>query len=136
MKIEANIRCMILSFLTKCRLAYLGKGIASTHKKDQKVLNGQLSTIWHIAHLLGTRYRVQTMAHKSQFLSVHYLQKVTIISIICSVTQTTFSTPAGNDAVTLNLTGMGKGEVWVNGESIGRYWVSFKAPSGNPSQSL
>ncbi|XP_020398852.1 beta-galactosidase 7 isoform X1 [Zea mays] len=50
--------------------------------------------------------------------------------------KTTFSTPVGNDAVTLNLTGMGKGEVWVNGESIGRYWVSFKAPSGNPSQSL
>ncbi|WVZ98708.1 hypothetical protein U9M48_044108 [Paspalum notatum var. saurae] len=50
--------------------------------------------------------------------------------------KTTFSTPAGNDAVTLNLTGMGKGEVWINGESIGRYWVSFRAPSGNPSQSL
>uniref|UniRef100_A0A0E0HEU8 Beta-galactosidase n=1 Tax=Oryza nivara TaxID=4536 RepID=A0A0E0HEU8_ORYNI len=50
--------------------------------------------------------------------------------------QTTFSTPPGNDAVTLNLTSMGKGEVWVNGESIGRYWVSFKAPSGQPSQSL
>lgn len=64
MKIEANIRCMILSFLTKCRLAYLGKGIASTHKKDQKVLNGQLSTIWHIAHLLGTRYRVQNNGSK------------------------------------------------------------------------
>ncbi|KAG8085681.1 hypothetical protein GUJ93_ZPchr0010g7893 [Zizania palustris] len=29
-----------------------------------------------------------------------------------------------------------KGEVWVNGESIGRYWVSFRAPSGQPSQSL
>ncbi|CAN6355088.1 unnamed protein product [Urochloa humidicola] len=50
--------------------------------------------------------------------------------------KTTFTTPAGNDAVTLNLTSMGKGEVWINGESIGRYWVSFKAPSGNPSQSL
>jgi len=50
--------------------------------------------------------------------------------------QTAFPTPAGNDAVVLNLTGMGKGEVWINGESIGRYWVSFKAPSGNPSQSL
>ncbi|PUZ65878.1 hypothetical protein GQ55_3G260700 [Panicum hallii var. hallii] len=50
--------------------------------------------------------------------------------------KTTFPTPAGNDAVILNLTGMGKGEVWINGESIGRYWVSFKAPSGNPSQSL
>ncbi|KAJ1254837.1 hypothetical protein BS78_K319500 [Paspalum vaginatum] len=50
--------------------------------------------------------------------------------------KTTFPTPAGSDAVTLNLAGMGKGEVWINGESIGRYWVSFKAPSGNPSQSL
>ncbi|CAN6341933.1 unnamed protein product [Urochloa humidicola] len=50
--------------------------------------------------------------------------------------KTTFATPVGNDAVALNLSGMGKGEVWVNGESIGRYWVSFKAPSGNPSQSL
>nr|CAB3465164.1 unnamed protein product [Digitaria exilis] len=50
--------------------------------------------------------------------------------------KTTFPTPAGNDPVTLNLASMGKGEVWINGESIGRYWVSFKAPSGNPSQSL
>ncbi|KAL6848583.1 hypothetical protein ACP4OV_021609 [Aristida adscensionis] len=50
--------------------------------------------------------------------------------------KTTFATPAGNDAVTLDLTSMGKGEVWINGESIGRYWVSFKAPSGHASQSL
>uniref|UniRef100_A0A452Z6C7 Beta-galactosidase n=1 Tax=Aegilops tauschii subsp. strangulata TaxID=200361 RepID=A0A452Z6C7_AEGTS len=50
--------------------------------------------------------------------------------------KTTFAAPVGNDAVALNLTSMGKGEVWVNGESIGRYWVSFKAPSGQPSQSL
>lgn len=31
---------------------------------------------------------------------------------------------------------MGKGEAWVNGENIGRYWVSLKAPNGQPSQSL
>uniref|UniRef100_K3XS54 Beta-galactosidase n=1 Tax=Setaria italica TaxID=4555 RepID=K3XS54_SETIT len=50
--------------------------------------------------------------------------------------KTTFDTPWGNDPVTLNLSSMGKGEVWINGESIGRYWVSFKTPSGQPSQSL
>ncbi|VAH82447.1 unnamed protein product [Triticum turgidum subsp. durum] len=50
--------------------------------------------------------------------------------------KTTFDTPWGNDPVTLNLSSMGKGEVWVNGESIGRYWASFKTPSGQPSQSL
>ncbi|GMY06721.1 beta-galactosidase 16-like [Fagus crenata] len=27
-----------------------------------------------------------------------------------------------------------KGEAWVNGESIGRYWVSFHTSQGNPSQ--
>ncbi|XP_051221950.1 beta-galactosidase 7-like [Lolium perenne] len=50
--------------------------------------------------------------------------------------KTTFDMPWGNDPVTLNLSSMGKGEVWINGESIGRYWVSFKTPSGQPTQSL
>ncbi|XP_010547680.1 PREDICTED: beta-galactosidase 6-like isoform X2 [Tarenaya hassleriana] len=50
--------------------------------------------------------------------------------------KTTFGTPKGDDPVVLNLTTMGKGEVWVNGQSIGRYWVSFLTPSGHPSQAL
>uniref|UniRef100_A0A3Q7IT15 Beta-galactosidase galactose-binding domain-containing protein n=2 Tax=Solanum TaxID=4107 RepID=A0A3Q7IT15_SOLLC len=29
---------------------------------------------------------------------------------------------------------MGKGEAWVNGQSIGRYWVSFRTLAGIPSQ--
>ncbi|KHG13395.1 Beta-galactosidase 16 -like protein [Gossypium arboreum] len=29
---------------------------------------------------------------------------------------------------------MGKGEAWINGQSIGRYWVSFLTPKGIPSQ--
>ncbi|MQM04345.1 hypothetical protein Taro_037145 [Colocasia esculenta] len=50
--------------------------------------------------------------------------------------KTTFDAPSGLDPVTLNLGSMGKGEVWINGESIGRYWVSLKTPEGQPSQSL
>lgn len=48
--------------------------------------------------------------------------------------QTVFDAPAGNEPVALNLGSMGKGEVWVNGQSIGRYWVSFRTPKGTPSQ--
>lgn len=48
--------------------------------------------------------------------------------------KTLFDAPAGQDPVTLNLGLMGKGEVWVNGQSIGRYWVSFHTLKGNPSQ--
>ncbi|GAV71938.1 Glyco_hydro_35 domain-containing protein/Gal_Lectin domain-containing protein/BetaGal_dom4_5 domain-containing protein, partial [Cephalotus follicularis] len=48
--------------------------------------------------------------------------------------KTFFNAPTGNDPVALNLGSMGKGEAWVNGNSIGRYWVSFQTSKGNPSQ--
>ncbi|GAB4825439.1 Beta-galactosidase 8, variant 2 [Ancistrocladus abbreviatus] len=41
--------------------------------------------------------------------------------------QTTFAAPDGNDPVALDFRGMGKGEAWVNGESIGRYWPAFSS---------
>ncbi|KAF8089506.1 hypothetical protein N665_0503s0006 [Sinapis alba] len=50
--------------------------------------------------------------------------------------KTMFDEPKGDGPVGLNMGSMGKGEVWVNGESIGRYWVSFLTPSGHPSQSI
>ncbi|XP_020572705.1 beta-galactosidase 16-like [Phalaenopsis equestris] len=49
---------------------------------------------------------------------------------------TRFNAPLGNEPLALNLISMGKGEVWINGQSIGRYWVSFKTAKGVPSQSL
>ncbi|XP_052200823.1 LOW QUALITY PROTEIN: beta-galactosidase 16-like [Diospyros lotus] len=48
--------------------------------------------------------------------------------------KTTFDAPAGLDPVVLGLGSMGKGEAWVNGQSIGRYWISFHTPSGSPTQ--
>ncbi|KAG8387697.1 hypothetical protein BUALT_Bualt02G0048200 [Buddleja alternifolia] len=43
--------------------------------------------------------------------------------------KTTFSAPPGNSPVAIDFTGMGKGEAWVNGDSIGRYWTSNVADS-------
>ncbi|KAM2449598.1 hypothetical protein PS1_019684 [Malus domestica] len=48
--------------------------------------------------------------------------------------KTHFDAPAGNDPIALNLGSMGKGEAFVNGQSIGRYWVLFQTPEGKPSQ--
>ncbi|XP_062099612.1 beta-galactosidase 16 [Humulus lupulus] len=45
-----------------------------------------------------------------------------------------FDAPAGNDPLALNLGSMGKGQAWVNGKGIGRYWVSFHTPKGSSSQ--
>ncbi|XP_062157435.1 beta-galactosidase 1 [Alnus glutinosa] len=41
--------------------------------------------------------------------------------------KTTFSAPAGNAPLALDMGSMGKGQVWVNGKSLGRYWPAYKA---------
>ncbi|KAF5935208.1 hypothetical protein HYC85_026337 [Camellia sinensis] len=41
--------------------------------------------------------------------------------------KTTFNAPAGNDPLALDTSTMGKGEIWVNGQSIGRHWPGYKA---------
>lgn len=57
------------------------------------------------------------------------------MELITKSLQSVFDEPSGNDSVVaLNLSPMGKGEAWVNGQSIGRYWVSFLTPKGKPSQ--
>ncbi|KAJ8641769.1 hypothetical protein MRB53_018463 [Persea americana] len=41
-----------------------------------------------------------------------------------------FDAPDGDDPIVLDSTGMGKGEAWVNGQSIGRYWPTYISPKG------
>ncbi|OVA13906.1 D-galactoside/L-rhamnose binding SUEL lectin domain [Macleaya cordata] len=43
--------------------------------------------------------------------------------------KTTFIAPEGKGPLSLNLASMGKGQAWVNGQSIGRYWQAYLAPS-------
>ncbi|XP_057962376.1 beta-galactosidase 13-like [Malania oleifera] len=47
-----------------------------------------------------------------------------------------FDAPEGSGPVAIQMDTMAKGMVWVNGKSIGRYWVSFLSPLGKPSQSV
>lgn len=32
--------------------------------------------------------------------------------------------PSGDEPLALDMGSMGKGQVWVNGQSIGRYWMA------------
>lgn len=41
--------------------------------------------------------------------------------------QTTFDLPDGKEPLALDMWSMGKGEIWVNGESIGRHWPGYIA---------
>ncbi|KAK8697011.1 hypothetical protein V6N13_113175 [Hibiscus sabdariffa] len=39
----------------------------------------------------------------------------------------TFNAPGGNEPLALDMSSMGKGEIWVNGQSIGRHWPGYIA---------
>nr|GMC65111.1 beta-galactosidase 13-like [Ipomoea batatas] len=49
--------------------------------------------------------------------------------------KTYFDVPEGNDPVAVRMNNMAKGIVWINGKGIGRYWVAFLSPLGQPTQS-
>ncbi|KAG5566744.1 hypothetical protein RHGRI_002326 [Rhododendron griersonianum] len=49
--------------------------------------------------------------------------------------KTTFDAPSGTNPVALDFTGMGKGEAFVNGQSIGRYWPTYIASSSGCTDS-
>lgn len=36
-----------------------------------------------------------------------------------------FDAPTGNEPLALDMRSMGKGQVWINGQSIGRYWMAY-----------
>lgn len=41
--------------------------------------------------------------------------------------QTTFDSPEGDAPLALDMNSMGKGQLWINGRSVGRYWPAYKA---------
>ena len=43
--------------------------------------------------------------------------------------QAYFDAPEGDEPLALDMEGMGKGQIWINGQSIGRYWTAYA--SGN-----
>ncbi|XP_056167796.1 beta-galactosidase isoform X2 [Syzygium oleosum] len=44
--------------------------------------------------------------------------------------KTIFNAPGGSAPLALDMDSMSKGQVWINGQSLGRYWPAYKA-SGN-----
>ncbi|KAL3586158.1 hypothetical protein D5086_013025 [Populus alba] len=41
--------------------------------------------------------------------------------------KTTFDAPQGNDPLALDMSSMGKGQMWINGQNIGRHWPGYIA---------
>ncbi|XWS72179.1 hypothetical protein CRYUN_Cryun02cG0017900 [Craigia yunnanensis] len=44
--------------------------------------------------------------------------------------KSTFNAPGGNEPLALDMSSMGKGQIWINGQSIGRHWPGYIARGG------
>ncbi|OIV96653.1 hypothetical protein TanjilG_09195 [Lupinus angustifolius] len=80
--------------------------------------------------LLGEKLQIYTASGSSKVQWESFQKSTTPLTWY----QTTFDAPVGKDPVALNLGSMGKGQAWINGQGIGRYWVSFHSQKGTPSQ--
>ena len=45
--------------------------------------------------------------------------------------QAYFNAPKGDEPLALDMEGMGKGQIWINGQSIGRYWTAYASGDCN-----
>ncbi|XP_078448276.1 beta-galactosidase 11-like [Wolffia australiana] len=116
--------------------ALLERRIAGVHRVVVQGLNtGTLdlsANVWgHEVGMVGEKLRVynQRGSHRVQWTKAKKNSPVTWYKMY-------FDAPHGNDPVAIDMGSMGKGMVWINGESIGRYWVSYLSPLGKSSQSM
>ncbi|GLJ52389.1 hypothetical protein SUGI_1114380 [Cryptomeria japonica] len=94
-------------------------------KHGEKDLSSQ-TWIYQIG-LKGEKYRFyngKTTAKARWATGAHMPKKQPMIWY-----KTSFDAPEGNDPVALDMSSMGKGVAWVNGQSIGRYWPTKLAPN-------
>ncbi|XP_031496942.1 beta-galactosidase 9 isoform X2 [Nymphaea colorata] len=115
-------------------------------EKDGAGLRGQINLKGlkgGVQNLLNSPWTYQ-VGLKGEFLKIYDLESqgsVNWSSTLPPDTSTasftwykaTFSAPDGADPVAIDLGSMGKGQAWVNGKSIGRYWTIVAPKHGCPS---
>lgn len=85
-----------------------------------------------------TWYKVKAGPRKGSSY-IHSLQSLfpTLSVTVCFMScQRYFDEPDGEDPVVLDMSSMGKGMIFVNGEGMGRYWASYRTAGGVPSQGM
>ncbi|XP_065867810.1 beta-galactosidase 3-like [Euphorbia lathyris] len=83
--------------------------------------HGQSDLTWHRwSYKIGLKGEEMDLGSPN---SAEWMQKSTIpLQQPLSWHRAYFDAPEGNDPVGLDMSSMGKGQVWINGNSIGRYW--------------
>ncbi|CAK9157086.1 unnamed protein product [Ilex paraguariensis] len=82
---------------------------------------------------VGLRGEVMDLVSPNTISSVDWMQGSLIAQKQQPLTwhKAYFNAPEGDEPLALDMSSMGKGQVWVNGQSIGRYWTAYATGNCN-----
>ncbi|CAL9757532.1 unnamed protein product [Musa acuminata subsp. burmannicoides] len=110
----------------------MGAGITGVILKNHNATRDLSSSQWtYQIGLKGEQLALHDNTQNSTWMSVSSLPKNQPLTWY----MTYFDAPEHDDPVAIDFTGMGKGEAWVNGHSIGRYWPTYTSPPSGCVQS-
>ncbi|GMH25176.1 hypothetical protein Nepgr_027019 [Nepenthes gracilis] len=83
------------------------------------------STKW--TYQVGLRGESMNLASPNGISSVEWMHSAVAVQKQQPLTwhKAYFDAPGGDEPVALDMRSMGKGQAWINGQSIGRYWTAY-----------
>ncbi|AES95050.1 putative beta-galactosidase [Medicago truncatula] len=95
---------------------------------------GKLDLSWQKwTYQVGLKGEAMNLASPDGISSVEWMQSAVVVQRNQPLTwhKTFFDAPEGEEPLALDMDGMGKGQIWINGISIGRYWTAIATGSCN-----
>ncbi|KAI4327674.1 hypothetical protein L6164_020103 [Bauhinia variegata] len=105
-------------------------GPVALHGLDQ----GKWDLSWQKwTYQVGLKGEAMNLASPNSISSVEWMQSAIVVQKNQPLTwhKTYFDAPEGDEPLALDMEGMGKGQIWINGQSIGRYWTAIATGNCN-----
>ncbi|KAM7250323.1 hypothetical protein ACFE04_022206 [Oxalis oulophora] len=105
-------------------------GPVALHGLDQ----GKRDLSWQKwTYKVGLKGEAMNLVSPDSISSVEWMQGSLAVQKQQPLTwhKTFFNAPDGDEPLALDMEGMGKGQVWINGQSIGRYWTAYASGTCN-----
>lgn len=95
---------------------------------------GKLDLSWaKWTYQIGLKGEIMNLVSPNGDSSVDWMQGSLIAQKQQPLTwhKAVFDAPDGDEPLALDMGSMGKGQVWINGQSIGRYWIAYATGNCN-----
>ncbi|OVA06185.1 D-galactoside/L-rhamnose binding SUEL lectin domain [Macleaya cordata] len=79
------------------------------------------------SYQVGLKGEAMNLMHQDGISSVEWMEGSLVARRQQPLTwyKSYFNAPQGNEPLALDMWSMGKGQIWINGQSIGRYWTAW-----------